>query len=86
MLAITTVSTPCHILKTQGDAVYRRIEKAGLDPAEFEWRETAHQDQAGYIGSDYVTDMLVHRPTDAFFLFGHQDVVCSPGYERLREH
>ena len=77
------------MLKRQGDEVLGAIQRAGLDPTEFEWREDALS--GTYIG-DYVIDALIHLPSESpeapnreFFLFGQDRVVYSPGDDKLRD-
>ncbi len=76
---------PQHILNSQANAVFGAIARAGLDPSDFEWRETALTDWSSGIGDDYMTDMLIYRSPETFFAFGRNDVLYSPGYQKLRD-
>ncbi len=83
------------MLNTQANALVGLISKAGLDPADFVWKETALVDYSYGGAEDYVTDMLMYRPTEemregaespgTFFAFGRADVLYQPGNQRLRD-
>lgn len=81
------MNRPHVVLKTtQGNEVFRVIEKNGLDPHDFRWEETRPYSHHPYPG-----DLLLYRPTgkpeapEVFFAFGRDRVACSPGAERLYE-
>jgi hypothetical protein len=81
------MSRPHVVLKTtQGNEVFRVIEKNGLHPHDFRWEETRPYSRYPYPG-----DLLLYRPAgkpeapEVFFAFGRDRVACSPGTERLYE-
>jgi hypothetical protein len=87
-----TVTEPRHLLPTQGNAVLRAIQRAGLDPTEFEWREVVLDAPEDFIGTGPVIDVLVYLPSETdgsppgtFFMFGRDRVIYSPGDEQLRD-
>jgi hypothetical protein len=79
------MNRPHVVLKTtQGNEVFRVIERNGLHPHDFQWEETRP-----YSRYPYPADLLLYRPTgkpevpEVFFAFGRDRVACSPGSERL---
>jgi hypothetical protein len=81
------MNRPHVVLKTtQGNEVFRAIEKNGLDPRDFRWEESR-----SYSHYPYPADLLLFRPTgkaeapEVFFAFGRDRLACSPGVDRLYE-
>lgn len=71
---------------TQGNEVFRMIERNGLDPHAFRWEETRPFSHHPHPG-----DLLLYRPSgkpeapEVFFAFGRERVAWSPASERLYE-
>jgi hypothetical protein len=83
----TTVNRPHVVLTTtQGNEVFRMIERHGFTPHAFRWEETRPFSQ-----HPYPADLLLYRPSgkpeapEVFFAFGRDRVACSPGSDRLYE-
>ena len=68
------------ILPSQKNELYQAIAKAQLDPSEFEWRE-----RPSVNTRDLIVSVLIHRPTDFYYLFDFQHdkhwTERSPGAE-----
>jgi len=71
---------------TQGNEVFRVIERNGFDPHAFRWDETRP-----FSHHPHPADLLLYQPSgkpeapEVFFAFGRDRVACSPGSERLYE-
>jgi hypothetical protein len=83
----TTSNKPHVVLTTtQGNDVFRLIERNGLDPHAFHWDETR-----AFTQRPYPADLLLYWPAgkpqapEVFFAFGRDRLACSPGSERLYE-
>ena len=82
-----TMNRPHIVLTTtQGNEVFRMIERNGFDPHAFRWDETRP-----FSHHPHPADMLLYRPSgkpevpEVFFAFGRDRVAYSPGTERLYE-
>lgn len=82
-----TTNRPHVVLTTtQGNEVFRLIERNGFDPHAFRWDETR-----SFSHHPHPADLLLYRPSgkpeapEVFFAFGRDRVACSPGSERLYE-
>jgi hypothetical protein len=71
---------------TQGNEVFRVIEKYGFDPHVFRWDESRP-----FSHHPHPADLLLYRPSgkpqapEVFFAFGRGRIACSPGSDHLYE-
>ncbi len=82
MECLPVMKKPQHMLNSQANALVTLIAQTSLDPADFEWSETALTD---HMDRDYVTDMVTYQSEETFFVFGRTSVVYQPGNQRLKE-
>jgi len=65
------------------NGVFRWLESASFNPADFRWEVVQHQEAGRYAPQVVDASQLIHKATDYFFTFGPLSVTFSPG-ERIR--
>src|ERR1700740_1811540 len=71
-----------HLLKSQANVLFKAIQDAGLEPADFEWQDTTSPI------SMVVFSRLVHTSSDYYFTFNNYygfQSSWTPGMETLSE-
>ena len=84
--AIPADARDLQLLRTQQNAVFDALARAGLDPREFEWSRDLVVDDWGK--GDYIS-VLTHTPTGHYFVFetrGDFHAEFSPGRTGVIDH